>query len=281
MLQKIHPIDYLLIGHVTEDLLPDGQTRVGGTVSFSGLTAHALGHQVGVVTSCRPDTRLDALNQLQIHALPAAETTTFRNIPSETGRQQFMYRRAELLSEVSIPENFRQAAIVHLGPVADEIDSELHKIFPDSMICLTPQGWLRGFEEDGRVKPVGWRYSHDILKASHAAVLSLEDVNGEEDLIDEFAAFCKVLVVTENKYGARVYWNGDVHRFPAPSVDLVDDTGSGDIFAACFFHRYIATRDPWEAARFAVELASLSVTRTYFDSIPARKEIESAKTQIL
>ena len=35
-------IDYLVIGHITADLTPDG-TVVGGTVAYSGRTAHQLG----------------------------------------------------------------------------------------------------------------------------------------------------------------------------------------------------------------------------------------------
>ena len=48
------PIDYLAIGHITQDLTDSG-TRIGGTVTFSGLTAQKLGLKVGIVTSCNPE----------------------------------------------------------------------------------------------------------------------------------------------------------------------------------------------------------------------------------
>jgi len=62
---------------------------------------------------------------------------------------------------------------------------------------------------------------------------------------------------------------------------LVEDTGAGDIFAACFFHRLQETNDPWEAARFAVQLAACSVTRRHFASIPTQQEISNARMQVI
>ena len=38
--------DYLVIGHITKDLLNRGFT-VGGAVTYSGLTARNLGRKVG------------------------------------------------------------------------------------------------------------------------------------------------------------------------------------------------------------------------------------------
>ena len=61
----------------------------------------------------------------------------------------------------------------------------------------------------------------------------------------------------------------------------VDATGAGDIFAAAFFYRLYATRDPWAAARFATHLASFSVTRPGLDGIPTRDEIQTCLVEVL
>ena len=273
-------VDYLLIGHVTQDLLANGEYRLGGTVTFSGLTAHALGHSVGIVTSCGLDCDLSTLDQLSVSRVASENSTTFRNISTPQGRVQYLYHPATLLDAYHVPPVWLKPAIVHLGPVAAEVDPKMVMAFTDSLICMTPQGWLRGVDAEGRVHSVEWPFDHELLKASHACVISMEDVKGEEEVIEEFAAMCKLLVVTENKLGARVFWNGDVHNFAAPTVDLVEDTGAGDIFAACFFHRLYTTKDPWEAARFAVKLSALSVTRNHLQSIPSRQEIEAAKVEI-
>lgn len=280
-LKALKPVDYLLVGHVTQDLLPTGSSRLGGTVTFSGLTAERLGQSVGIVTACESEIDLSSLEPLQVVTVPSSSTTTFRNISTPEGRSQYLYHPATTLEASHLPEAWLKPKIVHLGPVASEVDPQIYKAFEDSLICLTAQGWLRGVDAEGLVHPVDWLYSHDLLKASHACVISLEDVRGQEEVIEEFAAMCKLLVVTENKLGARVYWNGDIHCFPAPEIELVEDTGAGDIFAACFFHRLYTTRDPWEAARFAVRLAAWSVTRTYLGSIPTSQEIANAQFEII
>ena len=275
------PIDYLLIGHLTEDLLPDDQKKLGGTASFASLTARALGHHVGLVTSCRPDLDLTPLADIQVTNLPAPNNTTFRNVPSESGRQQFAYHPAGRLELSSIPAAWQKSPIVHLGPVAGEIDPALCAAFPNSLVGVTLQGWLRRIGSDHRVHKTRWPFQMDLLQAADAVVLSMEDLDGDENEVEILAGVCQLLVITESYLGARVYWKGDIRRFPAPQVRLVEDTGAGDIFAACFFHRFSSTRDPWEAARFAVALSSASVTRSYFESIPTAEEISAAKLQIL
>jgi len=61
----------------------------------------------------------------------------------------------------------------------------------------------------------------------------------------------------------------------------VDTTGAGDIFATAFFFRLYATRDPWEAARFATQLAANSVTREGLNGIPTQEEIQECMTEVL
>lgn len=280
-LSTANPINYLVIGHITQDLLDDGTYRFGGTVSYSGLTAARLGHRVGILTSCSPDLDLSAYAGLQTRGLPASQNTVFRNIRTDSGRLQYMYHSARRLDATSVPEEWKLCPIVHLGPVAAEIDPDIFSVFPKSMLCLTPQGWLRAFAQDGRVLPVDWTYSPALLQAAHAVVLSIEDLHNDESKVEQWASRCRLLVVTQSDQGARVYWNGDVRRFSAPKVNLVEDTGAGDIFAACFFHRLYTTQDPWEAARFAVRLAAFSVTRAHFQSIPTEREISDALIEVI
>ena len=49
-----HPIGYLVIGHVTQNLQP------AGTASFAGSMALALGLRVGIVTSAGPEADLSS-----------------------------------------------------------------------------------------------------------------------------------------------------------------------------------------------------------------------------
>ena len=274
------PLDYLTIGHVTKDLVVGGYT-LGGTASYSTLTALAFGLKIGVLTSYGADITVSELSEIELIRKPSTNTTTFENIETASGRKQYLHQVAEPLTTVDIPESFRTSRILHLGPVADEVDMDIATFFPDAFIGLTPQGWMRCRENDGLVGYKEWDPSQYLMENADAVVISVEDVRGNEDLIAEYARQFKVLAVTEGYNGARVYWHGDVRRFSAPKVGVVDPTGAGDIFAAAFFIRLDATRNPWESAAFAVNIASLSVTRAGLSGVPRPEEVKLNLVEII
>jgi hypothetical protein len=279
-LASIEPVDYLVIGHLTCDLTVNGP-RLGGTTAYAALTARALGLRVGVVTSWAGDLSLGALRSVPIANYLADQSTTFENIHTPKGRIQYIRSVAPSLDYYHVPEPWRKAAIVHLGPVAQEVEPAMVRQFPDSLVCLTPQGWLRNWNRSGLVTHTEWPEADFMLQRAGAAVISLEDVDGDESRIEEMAVSCRVLAVTESDEGARVFWNGDVRRFRPIQVDEIDPVGAGDIFAAAFFVRLYTTRDPWEAGRFAAHLAAYSVTRSGFAGIPTEEEIETVSVEVL
>ncbi len=274
------PLDYLTIGHVTKDLAASGYT-LGGTASYSTLTANAFGLKSGIFTSFGPDIDISVLSGVEVYRKFSDKTTTFENIDTASGRRQYLHQVAEPLQIKDINEGFKKSRILHLGPVADEIEPEIAALFPDAFIGLTPQGWMRLRKTDGLVEYREWHPSKSIIEKADAVVISFEDVQGDEDLIAEFANRFRIMAVTEGADGARVYWHGDVRRFRAPKVEVRDLTGAGDIFAAAFFIRLEATCDPWESAGLAVNLASLSVTRVGLMGVPSQEEVKSNLVEII
>ncbi len=279
-LVSLEPVDYLVIGHVAHDLTPQGP-RLGGTAAYSALTARALGLRVGVVTAVGPETSFAPLNDVPRIALESPRSTTFENIYNEHVRTQYVRAEAERIDLGRVPESWRGAAIIHLGPIANEMDSNLPMGFSPALLGLTPQGWMRQWGADGRVSASEWQNAEPALRRAGAVVISREDVNGDEELIEQMAHQTPVLAVTESAAGAVLYWNGDRRRFRAPQLPEVDATGAGDIFAAAFFVRLLTTRDPWEATRFATLIASHSITRVGLDGIPTATEIEQCKMEVL
>lgn len=278
-LSVAEPIDYLLIGHLTQDITPYG-LRLGGTAAYSSLTARALGMQVGVVTSASPDIVVTSLDGVFIHNIPSEHSTTFENIPTPNGRIQYIYHQAIPLTGSMIPGKWKSAPIVHLGPIAQEVASNIIRLFPKSFIGLTPQGWMRKWDGDGRVSPAPWNISPELLALASAVVLSIEDVQGDECVITNLIETVPILVVTEADLGSRLYWNGDYRHFSPPDEVENDATGAGDIFAAAFFTRMHESRDPWESARFATQIASRSITRIGLDSIPTKDEVAASRITI-
>jgi len=280
-LAPIEKIDYLVIGHLTKDLTQEG-ARLGGTATYASLTARALGLRVGIVSAFNPkELSLDALKGIPVIAVNSQTTTIFENIATSDGRKQILHQRAEHISLDGIPDIWKRASIIHLGPVVREVESQLPDTFSPTLLGLTPQGWMRDWDEQGIISPKRWSQAEASLNRASAAVLSLEDVNEDEELIEEMSLACRVLSITEADEGARLYWNHDLRRFPAPQVDCLDSTGAGDIYATAFFIRLRSTRDPWEAARFATCLASHSVQRSGVESIPTEEEIQLCQMEVL
>jgi sugar/nucleoside kinase (ribokinase family) len=279
-LMPVEPVDYLMIGHVAHDITPDGY-RLGGTVAYSALTARALGLRVGIVTASGPETSLHALQGIPVISLDSPQSTTFENIYTDHHRIQYLRAQATRIDFEAIPDIWRRAQIVHLGPIANEMDSVLPSTISTSLLALTPQGWMRQWDEQNRVFMREWKDADSALQKAGAVVLSHEDVHGNDELIDHMAHQTRVLVMTEGPAGAVVYWNGDRRRFRPPPVKEVDATGAGDVFAASFFVRLFQTRDPWEAGRFATILAAHTVTRVGLEGIPTAREIEECLTEVL
>ncbi|MBL8100508.1 MAG: hypothetical protein JNK81_15095 [Anaerolineales bacterium] len=276
----MQPVDYLLIGHIAVDLTPNGK-QLGGTVSYSALTAKAMGLRVGIVTSVGDDANLEILNGIQIINIPTKHSTTFENIKTENGRKQTLHHQATKISNEHIPDVWKNAHIVHLAPIAQEVDLDLIKHFDKSFIGVTPQGWMRAWDENGQVKYTAWENSEQVLGQVGGVVLSLEDVNRDLEKVEWLASHTNLLCLTEGELGCVLYWHGDRRRFRPIEVDEVDATGAGDIFAAAFFARLYQTKDAWEAARFATNLAAYSVTRNGLMGIPTQEEIEHCKMEVL
>jgi sugar/nucleoside kinase (ribokinase family) len=277
---RIEPVDYLVIGHVTKDIIPGGY-KLGGTASYAAQTARAIGLKVGVVTSCGEDIDLPEIPGIQYAVRQADKSTTFENLQTPTGRVQTLFHTAAPLDLSAVPETWRNTPIVHIAPIAREVDTNLVRAFSHSMVGVTPQGFLRDWDKNGRVFPTEWPEAAYILEYADAAVLSIEDVQGEEEILEEMLASLRVMVVTEGAAGCRLFWNGDVRRFRPQEKNEVEPTGAGDIFAASFFIRFSQTHDPWEAARFATILAANSVTRVGLLGIPTIDEVHSALTEVI
>ena len=102
------PINFLTIGHLTHDLIPDG-FRLGGTVSFAAVTARRLGWLPGILTRVAPDGLFDGptptgaiditgpadspLAGVPIHLLPSTVSTTFMNLYRDGRRTQVIAAR--------------------------------------------------------------------------------------------------------------------------------------------------------------------------------------------
>jgi sugar/nucleoside kinase (ribokinase family) len=269
--------DYLLIGHIAHDVTPEGP-RLGGTVSYGARTAAAFGLRVAILTSTRPEEPLLAQLPPEVHvvSIPAEHTTTFDNRYIDGKRTQYMYHRATTLTPDMLPPTWRQARLVHIGPIAYEVDPAFATAFEGGAICVTPQGFMRHREPDGLVRTVHWADAEQVLSRARLTVLSEEDIRHDPGLEDVFARIAPLVVVTRAARGGTVHRGGESWTFPADEVEQVEPTGAGDVFATVLHIALDRLGDLDRAIRTATFLAGRSVTRVGLDSTPTPGEIAQA-----
>jgi sugar/nucleoside kinase (ribokinase family) len=270
-------VDYLVIGHVSRDLTDSGP-MLGGTVSYSALTARALGRRAAILTSA-PDDMLPLLKPLEAVPcvrVPSANPTSFELAYTPEGRVLRLVHRAAPLDFEHLPPGWRSPAVVQLSPIADEVAPSLANRFPGALVTVTPQGWMRRWDDAGRVSRMPWANASEVLPYVRAVVLSVDDIGGDEALARRYATQVAVLALTRGPDDITLYVDSRPHPIPVPAVEVRDETGAGDIFAAAFSIHLEATGDPFTAARFAVAIASASVTQVGVDSIPDAATIEKA-----
>lgn len=269
--------DYLLIGHMTADLTPTGRLP-GGTVSYATRTAASFGLRVALLTSAiENDPLLASLTPYgEIVSLPAAETTTYENIYLPTGRVQYVRGVAAPLTAQDVPAHFLGAPLVHLAPIADEIDPNIAHTFKDATVLLTLQGWLRRWDAEGRVSFKRW-FDPDVLKSINIVVFSEEDIVESPQLETEFAGAVEHLFITRAEKGGTYYHWGNPFHYTTPQVELVNPTGAGDVFAAALLASLPALNNDLHAAiHVAARLGAVAVTRNLLEGAPTPDEVQAA-----
>ena len=264
---------YLAIGHVCQDVAPGGYS-LGGSVTYAALTARTCGWSVAAITRVNSHLDLSPLGAMEWARLPDGATTTFENVYTPSGRIQILHAVAGRIGPVDVPRHLRHADVVHLAPIAGEVDAALADVFDGAWIGVTPQGWMRQWDASGRISRRAWASAESILARSSATVLGLEDVGGDWEVIERWASIARVLVVTQGKAGCAVYERGAKVEVPAHVTYEVDPTGAGDIFAAAFFTQLRAAGDALLAARFANCMAAQSVTRRGLAGVPTAAEAQ-------
>jgi 1D-myo-inositol 3-kinase len=264
------PPDYVVIGHVTRDLQPDGRTLPGGTALFAGLTAARLGRRVAIVTAgADPDGVRALVPGAQTQCQPSAATTTFVNRYVDGQRTQYVLATAAPIDLGLVPDAWRRAPVVHLGPLTGEIAPAGLAGYAPDWLCATPQGWLRRWDADGLVTlapPDAATFATVPLRALVLSEGSEEECSGA--LIGQVLARGGLVAVTRGARGSTLLHGGERLHVPAYPVEEVDPTGAGDVYAAALFIRLAAGDAPPAAAAYASAAGALCVTGPGASTIP-------------
>jgi sugar/nucleoside kinase (ribokinase family) len=159
-----------------------------------------------------------------------------------------------------LPAAWREAKLVHLAPLVNEVDFAFAKAFPNATVLLTPQGYMRQWGADGHVQFKTF-LDPEVLGQIDILVLSKQDILAAPELEYEFPKYTRHVVVTDGDKGGNYYHNGEVHHYDPYPVNEIDPTGAGDVFAASLLSSLpLLNYDMRAALKVAAKLAALAVT---------------------
>jgi sugar/nucleoside kinase (ribokinase family) len=284
-LQTERTPQYLVIGHIVADILPDGSAVLGGTALYSALTAARLGWRVGVLTRGAYGLTVDGVaipsldefaGELAIINQDAETPTIFVNEYHAGRRTQTIRRWAGPIDLRGLPPHWRNARVIHLGPVAQEIDPRQTGGLTPAFFGATPQGWMREWPRatGGHVTLIHLRLPAELLARLDAVVVSDEEIHLAREVVERVGAR-RLGVVTLGDQGARIIYGGERAELPEFPIKTVDLTGAGDVFAAAFFIRASdRAASAVTAGRFANAVAALSLRGVGPSSVPTLAEVE-------
>ena len=273
---------FLAIGHFCNDVTPDGYV-LGGGAAYSTITARNLGCHACAVTAVGADfdRQQPILDGIDVAYHESPETTIFDNRYGLDGkRQQLILGVGGELGEHHIPPQWKNADIAYLCPLTGEVDSPIAQCFNHALIGVTPQGWMRTWDENGRVHAKRWHTAEAILPHADILVLSEEDIAASPEDLEKYIQWTRIVVLTKGRHGATLYENGRILESAAYPAHEVDPTGAGDVFAAAFLIKYHETCSPHAALNFAHCTASFAVEEHGTAGIPMLDQVNARLRKI-
>jgi ribokinase len=82
-----------------------------------------------------------------------------------------------------------------------------------------------------------------------------------DEILKSFRPGKNSVITLGNKGAVYISADGQIHHAPAPQVTAIDTTGAGDAFVGSFAYALASGKNPLEAMKFGIKIASLSVTR--------------------
>ncbi|MHA2277975.1 MAG: PfkB family carbohydrate kinase, partial [Candidatus Kariarchaeaceae archaeon] len=203
----------------------------------------AFGYEVEVITSFnREDFNFKKIfPNVKFHIIDSDYSTTFKFMKSddnehlEDDRLLILKHKAENLTNIHIQLLKKQYDIVIISPIANELEKkvilQLSKMAKHSFIDV--QGLTRRFSKAGSVihnlskGDLDWMLANiNIIKASKSELTNISNVKNPNQ---------SMLLVTDGGKDLHIFQDNKKFNFKMEIItNIVDPTGSGDIFLASF-----------------------------------------------
>ena len=300
------PFDIVAIGEpLFEFNRPRGESAwregIGGDTSNAMAAAARCGARCAYISALGADSFGAAIRAMwQAEGIDASAVKTDADastgvyfVTHGEGGHEFAYLRAgsaaSRLGTADLPRAMlAQTRALHVSGISQAISASACDAVFAAIDIVRGAGGLVAYDTNLRLKlwPLARARGviHEALQRIDIALPGLDDARlltglEQPDAIAEFylALGAKVVALTLGREGSLVATPDRRERIASIKVEAVDATGAGDTFDGAFLAQYLATGDPFAAARFANAAAALS-TRGFgaVAPMPLRAEVEAA-----
>lgn len=271
----------------------------GGDTVSTLVSAARLGSKTGYITKIGTDTFKDFL--LDSWQAENIDTSYVRLVDGynglyilsrqESGEKEFAYYRkksaATTLSIDDIPEEYiERASIVYSTGITQSLSSSANDAVKKAFSLAREKQCLVAYDPNYRTRLWSKEEAKEALEEviDYLDIIFLSDKHDAEKLLgisspDKIIKFfwdrgVQTVVVKLGKEGSTIGYNGEINHIPALERNVVDTTGAGDAFNGGFLHGIAAGYTPFEAARLASIVASMSVQGVgAVKSIPYKEQV--------
>jgi len=302
---KINSI--LFIGHFSIDSILKNQKKrestIGGSVTFGSLSLkkYADNVEIRIISNCGNKNFNQSLleplkkNKIDLKGIKwfNSENTTFFIEYFNHSRNLILKSRSPDLNYLDIPKSYLENppdAII-IAPLCNEISynyvKKIIEQFPDSLIGIDVQGFIRNFNQDGKVYDTAEKENINnlyqiinlvgerlILKGSEEEMKLL--AGDGDDLYKIMAEFDNynlkgLYIMTLGEAGSMLIKSEKkLLKIPAFKPKLVkDETGAGDVYLAIFIYEYLNSDKSWKSVEDCALLASCAASYLVEDMGPS------------
>jgi len=252
--------DLVVIGHLSYDenrTQCGTKTVLGGSAYYTAVGASLYSKAVRVISKVGNDYDIERLKRLGIDTgdvlIETGNTPRFLQVYNTDGSRSFSgdFGVCEDFSPEYIDdEDVCWVPYVHIGtmPPKQQIKFAEYLIGNGADVSIdTLEQYIEQWPED-------------VFEAMSAADIIFLN-QSQKELFKKLSLLNEKRIVLKKGAEGAEYFSDDEHiSVPAPKVDVIDPTGSGDVLAGAFLTLLARDWDPRYALEEAVRTASLSVT---------------------
>ena len=277
-------MDVTVVSHMTIDHIQSNRLNketVGGPVTYSGLMIKSFSHDVNLLTKIGIDFDYkDLLSRKGLFISDNCQTdeltTRFKIVINGNERKLFLLARCVDLTvhDVNVDSDGCIVSPI-IGEVNCDVINKLSK--RTNIMFLDPQGLLRKVRDGGRCYVEKSiidlsKLNIDVIKVDKEEAFALTGLRGIDAI---YKLYVKTAIMTIDNRTLMLH-NQHLYEIITETVDAIDSTGAGDIFAGAYVSAYMKSNDvQWALCHgVAASIVALKTNKVGIEKLPARKEAE-------